>query len=49
VSDTSPLPAAGEADPEKQSTPAGMTEDLEEKAEDESATTGGDEPGEPPD
>ena len=43
MKDESPLPAADEADPEKQSTPAGTVRDLEEKAEEEAATTGGDE------
>jgi hypothetical protein len=46
VSDTSPLPASDEADPEKESTPAGTVRDLEEKAEEEGATVG-DESGEP--
>ena len=32
-------PASDDADPEKQSTPAGMTEELEERAEDIGATT----------
>jgi len=32
-------PASDEADPEKQSTPAGIAEDLEERAEEEGATT----------
>jgi hypothetical protein len=49
VSDESPLPASDEADPEKQSTPAGTVRDLEEKAEEEGATTGDDESGERPD
>ena len=31
-------PASDEADPEKQSTPAGVTEDLEELADEEGAT-----------
>ncbi|HEX3090233.1 MAG TPA: hypothetical protein VHQ23_16400 [Ilumatobacteraceae bacterium] len=32
-------PSSDEADPEKQSTPAGMVEDLEEEAEDIGAST----------
>jgi len=47
VSDTSPLPASDEADPDKQSTPAGTVRDLEEKAEEDAASTGGDESGRP--
>ena len=31
-------PASDEADPDKQSTPAGVAEDLEERAEDQDAT-----------
>jgi hypothetical protein len=46
MSDISPLPASDEADPDKQSTPAGTVKDLEEKAEEE-GVTGGEEPGEP--
>lgn len=49
MSDESPLPASDDADPDKQSTPAGTVRDLEEKAEEEGATTGDDdESGEPP-
>lgn len=47
MSDTSPLPASDEADPDKQSTPAGTVRDLEKKAAEEGATTGGGEAGEP--
>ena len=43
MTDTSPLPGADEADPDKQSTPAGTVRDLKEEAEEEAATTGGDE------
>ncbi len=32
-------PSSDEADPEKQSTPAGLVEDLEEQAEEVGATT----------
>ena len=32
---------SNEADPEKQSTPAGVVADLEKEAEEEGATTGG--------
>ncbi len=32
-------PSSDEADPEKQSTPAGIVEDLEEQAEEVGATT----------
>ena len=49
MSDVSPLPASDEANSEKQSTPAGMVGDLEEKAAEEGATTRDDEPGEPVD
>ena len=37
-------PAADDADPEKQSTPAGLTRELEEEAAETGATTGGDDP-----
>jgi hypothetical protein len=35
-------PSSDEADPEKQSTPAGIVEDLEEQAEEMDASTDGD-------
>jgi hypothetical protein len=34
-----PQPSSDDADPEKQSTPAGLTQDLEEEAEETGATT----------
>lgn len=37
--DKEPIPSSDEADPEKQSTPAGLTEDLEEEARETGATT----------
>jgi len=36
---TPPQPASDEADPEKQTTPAGVVRDLEEKAEETGAST----------
>jgi len=44
MTDNSPLPGSDEADPEKQSTPAGVVRDLEEEAEAAGAST---EPSEP--
>jgi hypothetical protein len=42
-------PSSDEADPEKQSTPAGIVEDLEEKAEEVGASTESSPPqGQPP-
>lgn len=38
-------PASDEADPERTSTPAGVTRDLEERAEDTGATEQRDRPG----
>jgi hypothetical protein len=35
----SPLPSSDDADPEKQTTPAGAVEELEEMAAEEGATT----------
>jgi hypothetical protein len=41
-------PSSDEADPEKQSTPAGIVEDLEEEAEEIGASTDSAPPQEPP-
>jgi len=43
MSDQHPQPGSDDADPEKQSTPAGMTHDLEEMVESTDATVEPDE------
>jgi hypothetical protein len=39
MTNESPLPASDDADPEKESTPAGVAGDLEEEAAETGATT----------